>query len=212
LDLLDPIIEGLFLGLVLSLLAGPIFFLLVETSIRHGVKAALMFDFGVLVSDIVFIAIALIFYREIVDLQQHEKALAVVGGSVFLCFGLFTIFRHSNKKKTIGSDIPVTKKNHLRQFIKGFVMNIMNIGVLFYWFSVLMFARITKEYDNSQILAFMISILVCYFSIDVLKIIGAGQLKKVITPAVLKNVNVVTGFLMLLFGLAMFIKSTGLLD
>ena len=44
---------------------GPVFFILLETSIRRGAKAALAFNTGVILSDILYILIAYIFYAEV---------------------------------------------------------------------------------------------------------------------------------------------------
>ncbi|MEY3438093.1 MAG: hypothetical protein RL265_678, partial [Bacteroidota bacterium] len=41
---------------------GPVFFVLLETSIRKGARAALALDLGVLLSDLVYILIAYVFY------------------------------------------------------------------------------------------------------------------------------------------------------
>ncbi len=44
--------------LFLSFMVGPVFFVLLETSITKGFRSAIVFDFGVVLGDIFFIAIA----------------------------------------------------------------------------------------------------------------------------------------------------------
>ena len=56
----EIILYGITVGLTLAipLGMGPAFFVLIETSITKGFRAALYFDLGVIIADIVFISIA----------------------------------------------------------------------------------------------------------------------------------------------------------
>ncbi|MBK6639775.1 MAG: LysE family transporter [Bacteroidetes bacterium] len=53
----EPIISGLLLGGVLALLVGPVFFMIINTSIKKGVLPASMLAVGVLLSDAFFAAL-----------------------------------------------------------------------------------------------------------------------------------------------------------
>jgi threonine/homoserine/homoserine lactone efflux protein len=44
--IVDPVFKGILTGLILSISLGATFFMLVETSITRGLKAALAFDLG----------------------------------------------------------------------------------------------------------------------------------------------------------------------
>ena len=57
----DLILKGVVTGFVLSIMIGPVFFVLLETSIKKGVRAALALDLGVLLSDLLYILIAYVF-------------------------------------------------------------------------------------------------------------------------------------------------------
>ena len=52
-NVITPITIGFFTAFIM----GPVFWVLLETSITKGFKAALAFDIGVLISDIVFLII-----------------------------------------------------------------------------------------------------------------------------------------------------------
>ena len=47
--------KGFLTGIWLSMSFGPVFFLLIQTSIRKGIKHALFFDLGVFMSDLLSI-------------------------------------------------------------------------------------------------------------------------------------------------------------
>ena len=56
--MLQDILSAIPLGLILSIMPGAVFFVLLETSVIKGFKAALAFDLGAITSDVVFILIA----------------------------------------------------------------------------------------------------------------------------------------------------------
>jgi threonine/homoserine/homoserine lactone efflux protein len=205
------LLEGLFLGFTLSFLVGPAFFLLLEVSLRDGVKHALFFDLGVLISDIFFIYIAFSFTQEVESLQKNQHTFEILIGIIFILFGLYNISRKRS------SDLPVEVENvhlskfkwkYVRMFLKGFIFNIINPAVLFYWFAVTFVGQYKNNFGENQMLVFYASILFAFFSIDVLKIIGASSLKKFTTPDILRKVNQIVGFILIVFGIALIIKGS----
>jgi threonine/homoserine/homoserine lactone efflux protein len=56
--MVNDILAGVPWGIFLSFMIGPVFFILLETSILKGFRAAIVFDLGVILGDIVFIGIA----------------------------------------------------------------------------------------------------------------------------------------------------------
>ena len=95
------ILKGIVTGLILSIMLGPAFFLLLETSIRKGIKAALAFDAGVLISDIIYIIIAYVFYQEVSDFANGENnaIIKLIGGILFLVYGALTFLRKPDEQK-----------------------------------------------------------------------------------------------------------------
>ena len=194
----------------MSFLIGPIFFLLLETSIRDGIKSALILDFGVFWSDLIYILVAYHFTQDIIDLKQHENMLATIGGVIFILFGVYN-FRKDSVKKVKEKDLGLIKYYYPKLIVKGFVINMVNPSVLFYWFGVIVLGYTKNNYTPAEMWVYISTILISFFSIDVLKIIGAGQLKKVVTPGILMKVNRVTGLIMAAFGVVMIIKGLGLI-
>ena len=65
-DLYD-IKNAVLLGFFLSFMIGPVFFMLIQTSIVKGVKAAITFNLGVILGDITFIFIAYFGSRHLLE-------------------------------------------------------------------------------------------------------------------------------------------------
>ncbi|MEX0273390.1 MAG: LysE family transporter, partial [Flavobacteriaceae bacterium] len=56
--MLEDIQAAIPLGFLLSFMIGPVFFVLLETSVIKGFRAALIFDLGVILADALFLLIA----------------------------------------------------------------------------------------------------------------------------------------------------------
>ena len=63
--MIEDIQTAIPLGFFLSFVIGPVFFVLLETSATKGFRAAVSFDIGVIVADVVFLLIAYFSYWKI---------------------------------------------------------------------------------------------------------------------------------------------------
>ena len=203
---MDLILKGIVTGFLLSIMVGPVFFVLLETSIRKGAKAAIAFDIGVLLNDVVYIIIAFLFFNQVEQLQQGDdnSALKLIGGVLFIIYGVISFF-----KKVKGVEIEElgsegrNLKGYLLLGLKGFLLNLANPLVIFYWFSVMTLAAEEGSESNSRMLVFLGTILITFFSFDLLKIIGAKSLRPLVTNKLLKGLNRLIGIVFAAFGVVL---------
>ena len=203
---MDLILKGIVTGFLLSIMVGPVFFVLLETSIRKGAKAAIAFDIGVLLNDVVYIIIAFLFFNQVEQLQQGDdnSALKLIGGVLFIIYGVISFF-----KKVKGVEIEElgsegrNLKGYLLLGLKGFLLNLANPLVIFYWFSVMTLAAEDGSESNSRMLVFLGTILITFFSFDLLKIIGAKSLRPLVTNKLLKGLNRLIGIVFAAFGVVL---------
>jgi threonine/homoserine/homoserine lactone efflux protein len=189
---------------------GPAFFMLLETSIKKGVRAALSLDAGVLFSDIVYIGIAYFFYNEVSSLTEGNNKgwIQVVGGAILITFGIITAVKTPKEDVKVDFIEKVHKpRDYWFLFLKGFVLNSVNPMVIFYWFGVITIAASKIDSDaSSDILLFITIILSTFFCFDLLKIFGAKKLRPFITPFVMKQMNRFTGSILVIFGVVLIIR------
>lgn len=195
-------------GLILSIMFGPVFFVLLETSIRRGIRAALAFDAGVFVSDLIYILIAYLFFSEIANFAQgkNEHILRIIGGLLFMVYGVLNFFKPPKEPKQDDSgNVIHNSRDYMVLFVKGLLLNLANPLIVFYWFSVMALAA--KESTTTEIYAPMLlylgTLLFVFFSIDIMKIFGAKKLRPFITQSVLKSLNRVTSSILFLFGVVL---------
>ena len=208
---MDLILKGIVTGFILSIMVGPVFFVLLETSIRKGVKAAVAFDLGVILNDILYIAIAYVFYNQVETLSQgnDNSVLRIVGGSVFLAFGIYNFFKKVKGFKI--DDVGVVRTNARGYFLlglKGFLLNLANPMVIFYWFSVMTLGARDQAEDGSgwSMLLYIIAILITFFSIDLLKIFGAKSLRPLVTKKLLRGLNMLIGIVFAVFAVVLILQ------
>lgn len=205
----EVIAIGVGYGLLLSVMVGPAFFVMIETSISKGIKAALFLDLGVLLSDLMYVTIAFVFFNEVRDLMAGEKQfiLKIIGGGFFIILGLVHVLKKKAlfmSKDSLAKPLSLSASNYVMTLLKGFAINAVNPGVLFYWLTLMSLLPDTPPelaLNRTQGLVIYISIiLITFFSLDVLKIFGAKKLKEILTPQWMYVVNLVLGIILLVFG------------
>lgn len=205
-------LKGIVTGFILSIMIGPVFFVILETSIRRGVKAALALDLGVLISDLVYILIAYVFYSEVSGLINGENKgiLKLIGGILFVIYGAFTFFKKPKEEKVdeVGNVVQ-NSSDYFMLALKGFLLNFANPLVIFYWFSVITMGAKNSEHagtNENSILFFLGVILVTFFSFDLLKILGAKKLRPLVTEKLLVALNHLIGIVFFGFGIFLVIQ------
>jgi threonine/homoserine/homoserine lactone efflux protein len=187
---------------------GPVFFMLIETSIVKGIRAALSFDLGVLLSDIIYIGIVYFFLSEVsTAIAENKNILTIIGGIILIIFGVTTALKKQTAKlNTDFISLVHQPRDYGMLVLKGFFLNFLNPMVLFYWFAVLTIDTERLASGGWQAIAFIAVILITFFSFDVLKIIGAKKLRVFITPNVLKQLNWILGAILMIFGIVLIIR------
>jgi threonine/homoserine/homoserine lactone efflux protein len=193
--LLNDILSAIPLGFFLSFMIGPVFFVLLETSVVKGFRAAIVFDLGVVLADIIFIVIAFFSSYRLIQSIKNDPALFIFGGLVMLTYGIISFAKNRKEsKKSIDEEDPIelAKNNYFSLFIKGFFLNFINIGVLGFWLAILITIGPQLELKTSRMLTFFITLIVTYFVTDIFKILLAKQLRNKLNP---KNILLIKKFI-----------------
>ena len=200
-------INAVLLGFGLAFMVGPVFFTLIETSITKGARAAIVFDLGVVLADIVFILMA--YYGSVVILEeiQDDPRLFLIGGLVLITYGLFTIFYKKSKKIVTDKKLVIVdNNNYLGLFVKGFFLNFINIGVLAFWLAIVIAAGTNFQMDGSKIFRYFALVIFSYLVTDLFKIMASKQLQKKLTPIVLRKIRQALGVFFIIFGVVLAAK------
>jgi threonine/homoserine/homoserine lactone efflux protein len=199
--------EAILIGFFLSFMIGPVFFMLIQTSIIKGARAALSFDLGVVLGDIIFILIAYYGSKSLLEEIKDDPRLFWIGGFILLVYGLVTYLDKSQKRVIQDETLVLPEKtNYKKLFLKGFFLNFINVGVLAFWLGLIVVVGSNLQMNPSKIFNYFTVIIISYFITDIGKILLAKQLIKKLTPAVTYKVKRAMGIMLMVFGFFLILK------
>ena len=203
--MLQDIFSGIPLGIFLSFMIGPVFFVLLETSAVKGFRAALVFDLGVVTADIVFISLAYFSSYRLIQSIKNDPAIYIFGGILMLTYGLVSYLKIKKASKNLDENVilEIRRNNYRSLFLKGFLLNFINVGVLLFWFLVLITFGPKLELETSRMLIFFATVIGTYLLVDIGKIILAKQLKSKMTPVNILKIKKLISILLIVFGLTL---------
>jgi threonine/homoserine/homoserine lactone efflux protein len=203
--MINDILSGIPWGIFLSFMIGPVFFILLETSIVKGFRAAFVFDLGVVLADIFFITIAYLGSYRLIQNLKDKPSLFIFGGILMFVYGIISFLNLKKEKKinTDSIDNEIIKKNYGSLFAKGFFLNIINIGVLGFWMAIILSTGPKLEMQISRMLTFFATVIVTYLLVDSVKIVLAKQLKSKMTPTNILKIKKVISVVLMIFGIVL---------
>jgi threonine/homoserine/homoserine lactone efflux protein len=196
--MIESIISGIGLGVLLSFLTGPAFFALLKTSIEKGFYAGASFAIGVLISDIIFVSLAIFGSSYIALDQTYMTPLGILGSLILLGIGFYYLVI----KVKICKNENLCNKEYTGFIIKGIAMCIFNPAILLYWISVTGgVISVTGKFNIQEIVPFFATILITQFTIDCLKAFFANKLSHRIEEKTIGRINKMAGVFIIIFAL-----------
>ncbi|SDE50379.1 LysE family translocator [Riemerella columbipharyngis] len=201
----ELIISAVGLGLMLSLVfIGPIFFLLIETSFSRGPKHAFSLDMGVISADIMCILVAYFASDDLVEIIDKHPGFYRITAFIIFIYGIYMIV--SKTKMHIEGETKIINQNYFKTFINGFLLNILNIGVVLFWLVTVISVR--NQYPNPLKFMLYVGIMIAtYVGIDIIKIALAKRLHYKLTQNVANRIRDIVGGILIVFSVFIFLQS-----
>ena len=200
-NIFTPITVGFFTAFIM----GPVFWVLLETSITKGFKAAVAFDLGVMFADVCFIGICYLGSFQLLEDEQNKQGLFVLGGTILLLYGLFSWINRAKKNKE-NLDLQESKENYFGLAVKGFAINILNVGVFIFWGGVTIVSSPASGKSFTSFVLFFSIVLLSYFITDLLKISVANRFKTLLTGKGIVIVNSIVSLILVVSGVVLILK------
>jgi threonine/homoserine/homoserine lactone efflux protein len=207
--MIQDILSAIPWGILLAFTIGPVFFVLLETGALKGFRAAICFDLGVMLGDIVFIFIAYFSTNSILEKLKDDPGLFIFGGVLLLTYGTISFIKCKqdyNKNHNIDLNKTIPKKNYLNLFLKGFLLNFINIGVLGFWLGIIIIFGPKLDMEPKRISTFILTILITYLAIDCIKILLAKQLKSKLTRFRIFKIKRIISVILIVFGIGLMVQ------
>lgn len=190
---------GILFGISTILFIGPVFFLLLKSSIDESKEAGFSVALGIIVSDILCLYLCS-YFAPFFQKQQNLQIAAVLGSILLLVMGISYI----KSKYKVQSKKKFTNRSFMNFFTKGFLINFVNPFVFAVWLGFIIYANKTfsTQYDR---VTFHTGILVGIFSTDILKVFLAQPIKTKLTPKLMEKIYKIIGVILLIFSLRMLV-------
>lgn len=227
---MNAFLEGVFFGLSLSILVGPLLLALVSTSLEYGVRAGLWVAIGVWSSDIICFSLAYLGLKELTELIENpifELVLGIGGGILLALFGLGFILGAKPKvpkdkakripaiggveinntvdRESIDEQVQKTEtKSTFGHYLKGLLINSLNPFTIVFWAGTA--STVIVDKSPSGALSFFIGIMLTLVCLDSTKVVLADKIKNRLTPQHILKFRLVSGIALIFFGVVMFIR------
>ena len=197
------------LGILLSFSFGPLFFILLETSISKGIKQAFFIDVGVIAADITFFSVAYFGASRLIT-EENQPALFVLGGVLLASYGVLSFFKtyKKRKKQQKGKVKVIETPNLFSLAVKGYLLNIINVAVLFFWTGVLFVIGPKFEMETGKIWLFFLATVSTYILVNLCKYYFASKLKTKLTDSILYKMKQVLNFFVFVFGVYLVVSGS----
>lgn len=189
---------GIALGLVLSLLLGPVFFALLQISLAHGFRAGAKMVAGIAASDLFFILICYFGLAPIASTPVFQYWMGIIGGGIMMAFGLASVLKLPAKASD--ADKTIAKLDGWKLVLRAFVLNGLNPFVLIFWLTTTsnVITRYPAEPMNHCL--FFVGMVMTAIGTDLAKAYAAKRLSSVMKPELLRYLTIGVGIALFIFG------------
>jgi threonine/homoserine/homoserine lactone efflux protein len=203
--ILSLIYQTFIIVLLLTFSFGPAFFALINTGIRYGYKPGSLLAIGVVLSDfIVCILIIFLVHYGATNFIQDEKSqrfMGILAGIILIIFGALH-FREP-VENTKDASIEIKAPSTGTMIFKGFFLNSLNPAVWLLWLGNVTAVSKTLYYSILNMIIYFSITLGLVLLVELGKVSAAGKLKQVLTPKTMRAVNIITGSLLVIFGVVL---------
>ncbi len=194
-------IKGILLGLTLSVIVGPVFFVLLQATIERGSKAGLIFVSGVWLSDFLYMMAA--FYgiagiQTLAGSTDFHVWMSWIGGILLLSFGIANLVKSKPAVQNI--DNQQITNNYVQLWVKGFLINTTNPGTILFWIGPASTSATDAQANPIDAWILLISLYLTIVATDLLKILFAKRLRQKMNADYAFRLRQISGWALIIFG------------
>ncbi len=181
---------------------GPVFFTLLQNTLKRGQWAGMMVALGIIMSDVVAVALCVLGAMAFLQRVENTAYVSIAGATILFAIGGRYIISPSDKTTGTTSHVGLAGA-----FTSGFLVNFVNPFVFGVWLTVISYAG-NKYGFGSGLYAYLGGCLLGVLTTDTLKVLLAHRIKAFIQPARLQVAYRVIGLVMLAFGVRLLLYVT----
>lgn len=194
-------LKGLTLGVLLAISVGPIVFTVIKQSLNNGLKGGMAFIAGIFISDVFLVICCNFFSQFFVALANYTKPIGIAGSILLMAVGVYFLFFKKVKTNQEGQmTFQFSRGDYARIFFSGAVMNILNPGIIVFWFTT---ATAFIDHQVNQRLVIFGTALLLALAADIIKVVLADKIRRKLTPKNIHRINKINGLILIVFGVVL---------
>ena len=191
-------IEGYLVGLGMIIFIGPVFFLLLNSSVQYGRKAGVSVAVGIIVSDISCVWLCHLGLSVFFNATENQLWIGITGGFLLFFLGIYYLIKTSFSKQII-----MSVKSLFGFFIKGFSINFFNPFVFAVWIALFQLGN-SKFKNTPSFWIFIMAILFGILTTDLLKVFFSQKLRNLLSEQRLLLFSKIIGLILIVFSIRVF--------
>jgi threonine/homoserine/homoserine lactone efflux protein len=196
--------NGYFTGLLLQLAVGPVFFFILNIVFQRTIIDGLLASAGVTIADYIYILLAVMGVGKLLQNKKAKNIFGIAGAVILFLFGLFMII---SIEKSEGAKLPaLLPANYFASFSSAFFLTISSPMTIVFWTGLFSAKSIEMGYTEKQLRIFGIAAGLATITFLGIFVIGLSFIKAYIPTVIVKILNLLVGFLLIIYGAIRFTK------
>jgi len=213
-------LEGMKIGLLLSILAGPLLFALLQASIERGARGGFSVAFGIWISDWLFVAAlcwGFSFFYELSAQPGFRFWITLLGAFTLGSGGVGMLIASSPPRPQResfqdlqpfikASSLPYPQRGSIRKtdlqlLLKGFLINTINPFTVFFWMGAIGAMAVQQDFSTGDLWLLCLGIMLTIMFADAAKVLFAKAIRHFLNPRHVVWLRRISGLVLLGFGL-----------
>lgn len=203
------LIQGLLLGISISILIGPMVLLFIKASMTKGFKGGLTIAFGAWISDLLYILASfygMTYLSRLINESLFERITGILGGSLLLILGIALLLDTKSSVNIEEQKSTQLLDSYPALFLKGFLINMLNPFCAVVWFGAISTIVLSDDTDSFDVILFVMGSLGTIVISDIFKVYFSNQLVQVLSHENQIKLKRIAGIGFLIFGLVLMIR------
>lgn len=204
-NIVDVILKGFATGIGLSMGLGAVFFALIQNSIKNGYKTGIAIAAGVILSDMIFAAFALLGTSLFSEGDLKSRGVQLIAILFLLFLGVYNFIHAKKPIDRTGNNNSISLGNVIKYFSKGFLLNGLNPANFFAWTVICTYTTGTLNYTRKENILFFAFAILAIFLMETVISLGAHKIKNRLTDKIMLWINRASGFIYILVAVLLII-------
>ena len=187
----DAFVKGFAISLLLIFSVGPAAFTIIKQSINNGRAGGFSFVAGVWLSDLLWVILSNAFSELVIQLLHFKREIGLTGSAFLIALGIYYLFFKKIHLKEEEDKIVITTSKHAKLTMAGFLINTVNPAVILFWLTTA--TAIAASHTVKQRIVIFSTCLIINSSVDILKVVLAGKIRKNMNEKNITLINKISG-------------------